>query len=258
MLRFASLPLLSRRHFLAFVGLAPLPLHSNQLFRNRRVRVGSVRFRIEKRGNRNRRYIHIHGNETTARTVLHQHFSATEGEAIFVETGTRAIRVEGLLIDPNRMFSRIGAEASLERLNPDASQARIDRALRRLERDLPALLASVLPNEGGLVISVHNNSQGYNIQDEIPISNAHHLPMPVEPNNFFLVTNPHDYAILARGPYNAVLQQETATPDDGSLSRLCALRGIRYLNLEAKLGEASRQQEMLTWADTSLPIALEP
>ena len=40
--------------------------------------------------------------------------------------------------------------------------------------------------------------------------------------------------------------------DDGSLSRLAAKLGVRYLNLECKLGNASDQKEMLAWADEKL------
>lgn len=224
-----------------------------------RLRVGKARFRVQ-RGNSQtahgadaRRYLHIHGNETTARVVLAKHVARRAGVAVFVEGGTRAIEVEGLALDPNRMFSPVGAEASLRRLNPRVGQAAISRALERLRRELPALLSVVLPASGGLLISVHNNSQGYNIQEEIPLSEQHHLPVPGEPNNFFLATHEQDYAALARGPYNAVLQMNPAGPDDGSLSRLCALRGIRYVNLEVILGAAERQREMLLWLDDALP-----
>ncbi len=245
---------ITRRCFLALGLLVPLEALSAE-----RVRVGKVRFRVQREVGDDslsfpaRRYIHIHGNETTARVTLSQHIARRGGVAVFVEGGTRAIRVDRLTIDPNRMFSRQGAEASLRRLNPRAKDRDLSRALDRVEKDLPGLLTVLLPPPGGLLISIHNNSQGYNIQEEIPISERHHLPVPEEPNNFFLATDDRDYQAIAQGPFNAVLQKDPPTPDDGSLSRLCASRGIRYVNLEVLLGAAVRQSEMLAWLDNALP-----
>lgn len=238
----------SRRQLLGLLALSPLPATAAPS-----LRVGDARFRVESRREGPRRYIHIHGNETTARDVLREHLKQAAGTALFVNGRTRAVKVEKLLIDPNRMFSREGATASLRRLNPGVTDDAMERALRRLDRDLPALLAALLPPQGGLVLSMHNNSQGYSIESELPISEKHHLRVPGEPNNFFLATDPQDYEIFAAGPYNAVLQSKPPAPDDGSLSRLCAERGIRYVNLEAKLGEAARQGEMLAWAERALP-----
>ncbi len=247
---------ISRRQILALLALSPAPALGAE-----RVRIGKVRFRVRAhrgktgRADPLRRYVHIHGNETTARATLAEHLVLKGGTAIFVEGSTRAITVEGLMIDPNRMFGREGADASLRRLNPAAPEKDIAKALDRLQKDLPALLRVLLPPPGGLLISVHNNSQGYNIKEEIPLSEQHHMPVPSEPNNFFLATDPRDYAGIASGPYNAVLQQHPSTPDDGSLSRLCAAQRIRYVNLEVILGSAVRQREMLAWLDDALPPA---
>lgn len=219
----------------------------------RTLKVGDARFRVFVRGTSARRYIHIHGNEATARVALGEHVRKRDGISFFVAGDLRAITVNGLSIDPNRMFSRIGATASLQRLNPNASAQTIEAALAVLDRDLPALLNDLLPPAGGLVISVHNNSQGYNIRAEIPISEAHHLPQPDAPNDFFLATDPRDFEILKGSSYNAVLQSKPATEDDGSLSRLCAARGIRYVNLECYAGRLNLQREMLSWLDGALP-----
>ena len=50
-----------------------------------------------------------------------------------------------------------------------------------------------------------------------------------------------------------MLQQKPATEDDGSLSRLAAARGVRYVNLETQMGQAERQKEMLEWLEWVLP-----
>ena len=45
---------------------------------------------------------------------------------------------------------------------------------------------------------------------------------------------------------------EKPQEDDGSLSRLCATRGVRYVNIEAALGNAEAQQRMLDWIERVL------
>jgi hypothetical protein len=50
-----------------------------------------------------------------------------------------------------------------------------------------------------------------------------------------------------------VLQQKKPAEDDGSLSRLAANRGVRYVNLEVRMGNSDRQTEMLRWLDSVLP-----
>ena len=46
-----------------------------------------------------------------------------------------------------------------------------------------------------------------------------------------------------------MLQQRAPAQDDGSLSRLAAARGFRYVNLEVAAGQAERQHEMLNWLE---------
>jgi hypothetical protein len=252
--RSASPLILTRVQLCRLLLLGWLSIATSPLVAAPSVRVGKARFDILRTKDAPRRFIHIHGNEITARQVLREHLGRDgAGAALMVRGGTRNVKIEKLWIDPNRMFSSVGATANLRRLNPNASDDAIQKVLRRLDRDLPALLHAVLPPSGALLLSMHNNSQGYSIQTEIPISEKHHLPVPSEPNNFFLVTDPEDYRIFEAGPYNAVLQSNPPDPDDGSLSRLCASRRIRYVNLEAKLGEYDRQLEMLAWADKALP-----
>jgi hypothetical protein len=176
-----------------------------------------------------RRYLRIHGNEETNVPIL------------------------GGRIDPNRLFSREGADASLRRLNPDWTPIEITKALDWLDNERPHLLAALLPPGGELLFAVHNNSQGYSVEDEIPISQRTSLPRRAEPHEFFLATDPRDYQRLAAGPYNVVLQNDPAGPDDGSLSRLCAKRGVRYVNLEVASGKLAVQREMMEWLENTLP-----
>jgi hypothetical protein len=242
-------PRLSRRDFLAYgsvLGWIPF-------LQPRHIALAGARFRIHRNGHSKRRYLLIHGNEESARSVLLYHIKTHEGIAYEIETHTRNIAVAGGSIDPNRMFSHVGAEASLRRLNPDWPPDRIAAALRVLDAGREKLVRAFLPPPGGLTIALHNNSPSYSVENEEPDSDAGSLREPDNPHAFFLCTSPADFRILATSPYNVVLQNKAPKIDDGSLSRLAAARGVRYMNLEVALGHPDRQREMLDWVDWNLP-----
>ena len=245
---FHSAPQLSRREFLAF-GWFPF----FGLFGRRHVSLAGAHFRIVRNGRSSRRFLTIHGNEETARQVLSQFIKTHEGMAYLVEGHERNVAVDGGAIDPNRMFSRAGAEASLKSLNPGWTAQQVEGVLRTLDRGREHLVEALTPPRHGLLIALHNNSEEYSVSDEVSISDATSLREPGNPHAFFLCTEPADYAILSRSPYNVVLQRDKPEPDDGSLSRLMARRGTRYVNLEVRLGDSDRQAEMIGWANVNLP-----
>ena len=231
----------SRREFLA-LGWFPF-------LRPRHISLAGARFRILRNGRSKRRYLRIHGNEETARQVLEQHMHTHEGVAYVMESHTRLVTVDSLNLDPNRMFSRVGAEANLKLLNPSAEPAHLQRALHVLDRGREHLLRALTPPTGGMTIALHNNSSGYSVTSEAPISDQVSLREPGNPHAFFLCTAPRDFDLLKTSPYNVVLQQHGPKQDDGSLSRMAAARGFRYVNLEVALGQTDRQTEMLNWLE---------
>ena len=236
----------SRREVLAF-GWFPL-------LAPRHIALAGARFRILRTGRSKRRYLRIHGDEETARLVLERHMQTHDGIAYIVESRTRSVAVDGLKLDPNRMFSRVGAEASLQRLNRDATPAQVAHALHVLDHGREKLVRALTPPKGGLTVALHNNARGYSVESEVGISDETSLRQPAEPHAFFLCTDPRDYAVLKTSPYNVVLQQKAPPTDDGSLSRLAAARGWRYVNLEVLIGEAERQREMLNWLEWHVPV----
>lgn len=199
------------------------------------------------------RFLRLHGNEEIARAALEQTVAQTTGETWIVTSPTRLVQVAGGHLDPNRMFSRPGAEKSYRTNNPSWTDDQLRRALDWLDAERPRLLAALLPPPGGVLIALHNNGPGYSVATERPISQAASLPRPAQPHEFFLATDPRDYEALARGPYNVVLQSNAAGEDDGSLSRLCAARRIRYVNLEVAHGQLDTQKQMLEWLLKALP-----
>src|SRR5690349_23084411 len=94
----------SRREFLAYVSIFGwIPF-----FRPKHVACAGARFRIIRNGRSDRRYLVIHGNEEDARETLLRHMRSHEGIAYEIEGHTRNVPVAGGLVDPNRMFSRVG------------------------------------------------------------------------------------------------------------------------------------------------------
>jgi hypothetical protein len=239
----------TRREFFAYASVFGwIPF-----FQPRHIGLAGARFRILRNGRSKRRYLVIHGNEETAREVLTSHMRTHDGIAYIVENHTRNVPIGPLQIDPNRMFSQVGAEANLKRLNRDCSPENVQTALRLLDRGREKLVRNLLPPRGGLTIALHNNSEGYSVADEQPISDAVSLREPSNPHAFFLCTDPSDFRVLSTSAYNVVLQQKAPPQDDGSLSRLAAARQARYVNLEVGLGNRDRQKEMLDWLEWNLP-----
>ncbi len=235
-----------RRQFLA----AGFPLF---FWRRRTIRLEGARFDILRRGHSSRRYLHVHGNEETSRQILRVHIRTHSGIAYLIQGDKRNVPVDGGSLDPNRMFSRAGAERNLRSLNPAWSAGQITAVLNKLDRGRGHLVRALLPPGGGLLFALHNNSEGYSVRDEVGISDKVSLADESHPHEFFLCTQSEDYEKLAASPHNVVLQNTAPPDDDGSLSRLAASQGVRYLNLECALGNAVRQKEMLEWADTHLP-----
>lgn len=235
----------SRREFLAF-GWLPF-------FHRRHISLAGARFRIVRRGRSTRHYLLIHGDEETARAVLTEFLKTHPGTAYVIESHSRNVPIDSGEIDPNRMFSRPGAEASLKTLNADWTAQQVDAALSTLDHGRERLVRAFFPPDHGLLTALHNNSPDYSVTDEVPLSDQTSLREPGNPHAFFLCTDPGDFAVLSKSSYNVVLQHDKPQQDDGSLSRLASRRGVRYLNLEVRLGDEARQLEMLRYASSNLP-----
>jgi hypothetical protein len=237
---------ISRRAFLAVPPLLWPRQASAALERQQRELSGIPWIHI-RHGSAPLRLLRIHGNEETAREAVEILIGETEGEAWIVQSSTRHVLLEGLRLDPNRMFSREGAEKNLRVLNPDARPEQILAVLAILDRGRDALMAALAPPPGGLWIAAHNNGPGYSIETEAPISQRVRIAEPASPRDFLLFTSARDFEKAVRGPYNAVLQDRPGGEDDGSLSRWCAARGVRYVNVEVAHGRLDKQLEMLRW-----------
>ncbi len=244
---------LGRRHFL--LGLTPGFFRPPGFLRPSLQRISGVGFRVLHHSRAPfsaspRRYLVIHGDEDTARDVLTSYMATHAGTAFIVTGKQREVMIEGVKLDPNRMFSRVGAEENIRKLTPGLDVEKIVSALDFLDARRPGLLAQLLPGRGSRLVALHNN-RDYSVNDELSASDQTSIRQPGLPRHFFLCTHPKDYAVLAQSPYNVVLQTRP-DPDDGSLSRHAARRGVRYINLECAIGESAAQLERLRWLDEHL------
>lgn len=220
----------------------------------KRRKLTGIQFRRIRNGGAPRRYLLIHGNEQTARAVLTSHMANAKGTAWLVENPNRNVQFEDGELDPNRMFSRDGAERNLRALNAQWGESRVANGLLKLDRSRYQLLRAVWPEKGDVLIVVHNNVD-YSVNDELAASNRTALNDKDNPHEFCLCTSERDFELLSKGPYNAVLQNRPSGADDGSLSRFAAREGFRYVNIECGLGKYEKQLAFLSWVDQTLPRA---
>jgi hypothetical protein len=127
----------------------------------------------------------------------------------------------------------------------------VAHTLDYLDKEREKLVKHLVPPDGGLLFALHNN-RDYSVLEEIPASDEVSIKQPARPHEFFLCTDKRDFDVLAKSSYNVVYQNRKPTEDDGSLSRLAAKRGFRYVNLECGIGEFEAQIERLGWADRNL------
>ena len=109
-----------------------------------------------------------------------------------------------------------------------------------------------MPSKSGVLISVHNNSRGYNVHMEKDKSQRVSIKSDQNPRDFIICTDSNDYDSLSDGPFNIVLQNILPDDDDGSLSWEALRRGVRYLNIETRLGHLTQQKKMLSFVESNL------
>ena len=211
-----------------------------------------TRFNIIQNGDTPNRYIWLHGDEQTARMALEYHIDRYGGIAFFIESRTREIPFESTMIDPNRIFSRKGTYHALRKFKPDWQPGTLKKALDIIDVERDAFLDILMPSKSGVLISVHNNFRGYNVHMEKDKSQRVSIKSDQNPRDFIICTDSNDYDSLSDGPFNIVLQNIFPDHDDGSLSWEALRRGVRYLNIETRLGYLTQQKKMLSFVESNL------
>ena len=152
-----------------------------------------------------------------------------------------------------RVFLTEDAKKNIHKYNPQWSTKKRNTILKTMDQDRENFLETIFPKNGEVVIALHNNFKGYNVNQELSKSDTVSIKKDQNPRDFFLCTNRNDFEILSKSPYNVVLQESYPTTDDGSLSWAAVKWGVRYVNIETRLGWLSMQKRMLKYANENLP-----
>lgn len=181
--------------------------------------------------------LHLHANERTALAAAAKIVRRRPLHLISLRhDGGRHLRfvLDGVewLIDPNRIFSNLGAFATLDHLNPDRPPAERQRAadacsrfaaqLLRLARwpDRPIIAAHNNADDGQLTIHSFRDAQS------VHVGTAH-------PAELMLTTTPALFAHLKAMDHNVVLEAAPGA-DDGSLSKAALRARVAYINVECR------------------------
>lgn len=231
--------------FLFSLDIDKYPIKNKLFFLN-------VEFKVVKNGTSPNRYIWLHGDEKTAEMALNSHITDYPGIAFFIKNEEREIPYKSTIIDPNRLFSRIGAYHALKKFKPNWEPNSLKDALDEIEIERERFLKSIMPLKNGVLVSVHNNFRGYNVKSEIKNSQKVSIKDNQNPRDFILCTSEADFIKLEKGPYNIVLQNKLPDKDDGSLSWALLKKNVRYINVETRLGYLTQQKKILTFIEKEL------
>jgi hypothetical protein len=162
-------------------------------------------------------------------------------------------------VDPNRIFTDLGRQATIKKLNPSLPPQSLtfNKALIRSKK----LSLFVLTTMGGeknkrTWVAIHNNTNGYAkdgknglgnvsiIRYQKKLDNGAQYLIDVaghkskDEDDLFFVTDANDFNAMDKRGWNAVLQNPSVAhdidEDDGSLSVYAEMKGFRYINVEAE------------------------
>jgi len=211
-----------------------------------------ISFKMVQTGESNHKLIWLHGDEKTAKMALEDYVHHNPGIAYFIQYSEREVPFWDTKVDPNRIFSTVGSRKALQKFKTDWNNTQLNEAVSLIERERRSFLDEIFPTNGGLLISLHNNFRGYNVHSEIKNSTSISIKEGQNPRDFIICTEEEDYLKLAKGPYNVVLQDKKVGKDDGSLSWASLENGVRYINIEVRLGWLSKQKKMLNYIHDTL------
>lgn len=212
----------------------------------------NVQVQVFQNGSPSPTFLNVHDDENTSVAAGQKIIRESGGRLVeFRHTGARLIRFslegERFVIDPNRIFSEAGIEATLKLHGPYTEAAH--RAVRQFAN---TYLDRFGLDQEPAIVALHNNSDGdLTIHSYEP--GARHAATSIEvyvaanrsPDDFFYVTDRRFFDYLKKREFNVTLQDNARVPDDGSLSVYFARKGIPYLNIEAEMSHLEQQTEMV-------------
>jgi len=229
-----------------------------------------------------------HEDEHVINSYVGAQVSKRGGQLIILrQHGERLLQLDidgrNVKIDPNRLFTKRGRIASINKLNPWLSPCStiMPKALLRAKQIANMILGQLGGvNRATTWVALHNNSIGFKGDGVNGIGNvsteryrqklaggANYLIQVTkqhgDQDDLFFVTQADDFIAMERASFNAVLQSPQVVSDveedDGSLSVFAQMQGQRYINVEAQRVTFGRgkdhlkaQQQMLDFVFTLL------
>ena len=188
-------------------------------------------------------------------------------------------------VDPNRIFTPLGAKNTLLSLNPTLSEetaefkTALDRAIK-LGRFICQRLGGL--DKHSIIVAIHNNTDGYdddgkNGEGTVSIeryqkkwrAGAQYIKDvhrgSGDEDDLFFINRDVDFTAMKKAGWNVVLQHPRVavleSEDDGSLSVYAEKIGARYINIEAQRKEGEDhldvQKRMVDFIFETLVAELE-
>jgi len=197
-------------------------------------------------------FFNMHDDENTAVEAGLQVIALRGGRLLELQhTGDRLVSfgIESMdyRFDPNRVFTPLGIEKTLERY----SQAD-DAAIEAVQAFADSLISDGGMRGAKLIVTLHNNGESaYSAESYLPggeydvDAEAVHLQAGRDPDDFLFVTQDNLFQLFKSAGLNVVLQNNSTVTDDGSLSVWAGREEIPYINVEAQHGHLAEQVEMV-------------
>ncbi|MBI3136526.1 MAG: hypothetical protein HYZ14_17760 [Bacteroidetes bacterium] len=195
-------------------------------------------------------FINVHENEATSVSAFRNFDTTRQYPFVWLkQNGTRRIYFNQgstvFSVDPNRIFSKEGIEATLSQNSMFSSKAaRMTKVLSR----------KILKSIRGIawVISLHNNTpDNYSILSYLPggdeAANTKEVFVndTADADDFIYTTDSFLFNALKGQQINVILQDNENCVNDGSLSVYCGIKGISYANVEAEEGHLAEQIRLI-------------
>jgi len=197
-------------------------------------------------------FLNLHRNENTSVVAARSFITVFGGRLLWLtQPGAANDRLitftcmkVSYVFDPNRMFTKEGAEASLKQYSVPGSvnQLAIDSVVSFGQ----SLLTAFGFDKEDLIIAIHNNGgSNYSAASYLPgaiyanEASKVSIPDPSTQQNFFLCTSGSNYKALVEQKQNVVEQSDNAT-NDGSLSYYAqVVKNKKYINVEGRASNGS-------------------
>ena len=131
-------------------------------------------------------------------------------------------------------------------------QSKKKTVLDAMDRDREKFLNILFPDSGEVVIALHNNFKGYNVKLEIPKSDTVSIKKDQTPETFIYVRIEETLKFFQNLPLTLFCKKVTLKRR-WFLSWAAVKWGVRYVNIETRLGWLSMQKRMLRYANEHLP-----